>query len=61
MARIGIIGSEGRMGHALVRAIEAGGHELAGGIDKGGDVVDQVADVDGLVIGHGVLLLVGWG
>jgi 4-hydroxy-tetrahydrodipicolinate reductase len=38
LARIGIIGSEGRMGHALVRAIEAAGHELAGGVDKGGDV-----------------------
>ncbi|MBO0748864.1 MAG: 4-hydroxy-tetrahydrodipicolinate reductase [Porphyrobacter sp.] len=38
MARIGIIGSEGRMGHALVRAIEAAGHEVSGGVDKGGDV-----------------------
>ena len=38
MARIGIIGSEGRMGHALVRAIEAAGHDVAGGVDKGGDV-----------------------
>jgi 4-hydroxy-tetrahydrodipicolinate reductase len=38
VARIGIIGSEGRMGHALARAVEAAGHELAGGVDKGGDV-----------------------
>jgi 4-hydroxy-tetrahydrodipicolinate reductase len=38
LARIGIIGSEGRMGHALVQAIAAAGHELAGGVDKGGDV-----------------------
>lgn len=38
MARIGIIGSEGRMGHALARAIEAAGHESAGGADRGGDV-----------------------
>jgi len=38
MARIGIIGSEGRMGHALSRAIEAAGHEVAGGVDRGGDV-----------------------
>lgn len=37
MARIGIIGSEGRMGQALARAIADGGHELAGGIDRGGD------------------------
>jgi 4-hydroxy-tetrahydrodipicolinate reductase len=38
VARIGIIGSEGRMGHALTRAIEAAGHEAAGGVDRGGDV-----------------------
>ncbi|MGV3556193.1 MAG: 4-hydroxy-tetrahydrodipicolinate reductase [Croceibacterium sp.] len=38
MARIGIIGSEGRMGHALLRAIEAAGHACAGGVDRGGDV-----------------------
>lgn len=37
MARIGIIGSAGRMGKALVEAIEAAGETLAGGIDKGGD------------------------
>ncbi|WP_338447254.1 4-hydroxy-tetrahydrodipicolinate reductase [Pelagerythrobacter marensis] len=37
MARIGIIGSEGRMGQALARAIADGGHEPAGGIDRGGD------------------------
>ncbi len=34
MARIGIIGSEGRMGHALTQAIAAAGHDLAGGVDK---------------------------
>src|SRR5690606_33510144 len=38
MARIGIIGSEGRKGHALVRGIEEAGHECAGGVDRGGDV-----------------------
>ncbi|WP_188645620.1 4-hydroxy-tetrahydrodipicolinate reductase [Tsuneonella deserti] len=37
MARIGIIGSEGRMGHALVRAITEAGHECAGGVDQGGN------------------------
>lgn len=37
MARIGIIGSEGRMGQALVAAIAAAGEVHAGGIDKGGD------------------------
>lgn len=39
MARTGIIGSEGRMGQALIQAIAAAGHELSGGIDapeKGG-------------------------
>jgi 4-hydroxy-tetrahydrodipicolinate reductase len=37
MAKIGIIGSAGRMGQALAAAIAAGGDELAGGIDQGGD------------------------
>jgi 4-hydroxy-tetrahydrodipicolinate reductase len=37
MARIGIIGSEGRMGQALVRAIAAADEVHSGGIDKGGD------------------------
>lgn len=36
MARIGIIGSEGRMGHALAAAIANAGHDLSGGIDQGG-------------------------
>jgi 4-hydroxy-tetrahydrodipicolinate reductase len=38
MARIGIIGSEGRMGQALARAIVAARHENAGGVDRGDDV-----------------------
>ncbi|MES2494048.1 MAG: 4-hydroxy-tetrahydrodipicolinate reductase [Pseudomonadota bacterium] len=37
MARIGIIGSAGRMGQALAEAVGAAGETLAGGIDKGGD------------------------
>ena len=37
MTRIGIIGSAGRMGHALVAAIGEANLVLAGGIDKGGD------------------------
>jgi 4-hydroxy-tetrahydrodipicolinate reductase len=37
MARIGIIGSEGRMGQALVEAIAAAGETHSGGIDVGGD------------------------
>lgn len=38
MASIGIVGSEGRMGHALTEAIVAAGDALAGGVDQGGDV-----------------------
>ena len=49
MARIGIIGSEGRMGHALVQAIAAAGHELAGGVDKGGDVA-SLADASEVLL-----------
>ena len=37
MARIGIIGSEGRMGQAIAQAIADAGETLAGGIDHGGD------------------------
>jgi 4-hydroxy-tetrahydrodipicolinate reductase len=49
VARIGIIGSEGRMGHALVVAIEAAGAQLAGGVDKGGDVAALADQSDVLV------------
>jgi len=49
MARIGIIGSEGRMGHALAEAIAAAGDVLAGGIDKGGDVAALAGVSDVLV------------
>ncbi|MCB2050706.1 MAG: 4-hydroxy-tetrahydrodipicolinate reductase [Novosphingobium sp.] len=49
MTRIGIIGSEGRMGHALVKAIEAAGCTCSGGVDKGGDVAALAADSDVLV------------
>ena len=46
-ARIGIIGSAGRMGQALTEAIAAAGHDLAGGIDQGGDALAlaQASDV----------------
>ena len=46
-ARVGIIGSAGRMGQALADAIIAAGHEVSGGIDKGGDVLAlaQASDV----------------
>src|SRR5688572_11508229 len=74
MARIGIIGSEGRMGRALVRAIAAAGHEHAGGIGRGGDVAALADRSEALVdfsapaalesnlhaaIGAGVPILVG--
>jgi 4-hydroxy-tetrahydrodipicolinate reductase len=47
MARIGIIGSEGRMGRVLVEAIAAAGEAHSGGIDVGGDPLPlaQVSDV----------------
>jgi 4-hydroxy-tetrahydrodipicolinate reductase len=74
MARIGIIGSEGRMGQALARAIAAAGHDYVGGVDKGGDVAQLADHSDALVdftappalegnlhaaIGAGIPILVG--
>src|SRR5687768_9993231 len=73
MARIGIIGSEGRMGHALAQAVAAAGHESAG-VDRGEDVAGLADRSDALVdfsapaalesnlhaaIGAGVPILVG--
>ena len=49
MTKIGIIGSKGRMGQALVDAISAAGHELTGGVDKGDDVSALIAASDVLV------------
>lgn len=49
MTAIGIIGSAGRMGQALVEAIEAAGHINAGGVDKDGDLAALVAASDVLV------------
>jgi 4-hydroxy-tetrahydrodipicolinate reductase len=47
MARVGIIGSAGRMGRALAEAIAAAGHDVSGGIDQGGDpmALAQASDV----------------
>jgi len=74
MARIGIIGSEGRMGQALLEAIAAAGHEHAGGVDKGGDAAGLADQSDALVdftapaalegnlhaaIGAGIPILIG--
>jgi len=49
MSRIGIIGSEGRMGKALAEAVAAAGEVLAGGIDKGGDPMALAAACDVLI------------
>jgi 4-hydroxy-tetrahydrodipicolinate reductase len=49
VTQIGIIGSAGRMGHALAEAIVAGGHEVAGGVDQGGDVAALAGSSDVLV------------
>lgn len=49
MARIGIIGSAGRMGRALESAIADAGHACSGGIDKGGDAMALARDSDVLV------------
>lgn len=49
MVRIGIIGSEGRMGRALSAAIEAAGHEASGGADRGEDVA-ALADASDVLV-----------
>jgi 4-hydroxy-tetrahydrodipicolinate reductase len=74
MARIGIIGSEGRMGQALAHAIAEAGHEVAGGVDQGGNTAALAEASDVLLdftspaaletnlhaaIGAGIPILVG--
>jgi 4-hydroxy-tetrahydrodipicolinate reductase len=49
MARIGIIGSQGRMGQAIAAIIADTGERLAGGIDQGGDPAALAAESDVLV------------
>lgn len=49
MARIGIIGSEGRMGQAIAAILGEAGHEHVGGIDQGGDPAALAAKSDVLV------------
>ncbi len=49
MTKIGIIGSKGRMGQALVTAIEEAGHSHAGGADQNDDFATLVAASDVLV------------
>ena len=49
MSRIGIIGSAGRMGQAIAEVVTASGHELAGGVDAGGDTAGLADRSDVLV------------
>ncbi len=49
MTSIGIIGSKGRMGEALVTAIASAGHTHAGGADQGDDIAALVSASDVLV------------
>ncbi|RJY09270.1 4-hydroxy-tetrahydrodipicolinate reductase [Aurantiacibacter aquimixticola] len=49
MARIGIIGSEGRMGLAIAEVLATGEHECAGGVDRGHDPADVAGHADALV------------
>jgi 4-hydroxy-tetrahydrodipicolinate reductase len=49
MTRIGIIGSQGRMGQAIAAALIEAGETLAGGTDKDGAIADLAAQSDVLV------------
>ncbi|MEO9633941.1 MAG: 4-hydroxy-tetrahydrodipicolinate reductase [Parasphingorhabdus sp.] len=49
MTAIGIIGSQGRMGQALVTAIAEAGHDHAGGADQGDDIAALIGASDVLV------------
>ncbi|NVD44865.1 4-hydroxy-tetrahydrodipicolinate reductase [Qipengyuania atrilutea] len=49
MARIGIIGSKGRMGQALAQAVADAGHEIAGGVDRGESAGPLASEADVLV------------
>lgn len=49
MARFGIIGSKGRMGQALARAIEEAGHSIAGGVDRGEQSGPLATECDALI------------
>lgn len=49
MARIGIVGSQGRMGQTIATLLVEGEHQLAGGIDQGGDAA-MLADRSDVLI-----------
>lgn len=74
MARIGIIGGDGRMGRAVARALADGRHDLAGAVDRSGDVAGLADQAEVLIdfsapaalagnlhaaVGAGVPILVG--
>ena len=74
MAAIGIIGRDGRMGHAIAAAVADSEHSLAGGVDRGEDVAGLADRSDVLIdfsapqalegnlhaaIGAGVPILIG--
>lgn len=49
MARIGIIGSAGRMGQAIAEVLRTGEHTAAGGVDAGDNVANLAEQSDALV------------
>lgn len=49
MARIGIIGSEGRMGRAIANVLTRSAHECAGGVGRGDDPANLAGHSDVLV------------
>ena len=49
MAKLGIIGSQGRMGQAIAAAIADAGHSHAGGVDAG-DAVTPLAQASEALI-----------
>ncbi|MDC0886984.1 4-hydroxy-tetrahydrodipicolinate reductase [Altererythrobacter sp.] len=49
MARIGIIGSDGRMGRAIATVLADREHDFAGGVDAGGDAAALADGSDALV------------
>ncbi|MCJ2183075.1 4-hydroxy-tetrahydrodipicolinate reductase [Novosphingobium sp. 1949] len=49
MARIGIIGSNGRMGRAIALALANAGEDLAGGVGRDGNVAALAAEADVLI------------
>ncbi|MEO0463039.1 MAG: 4-hydroxy-tetrahydrodipicolinate reductase [Pseudomonadota bacterium] len=49
MARFGIIGSKGRMGQAIARALQGGEHTVEGGVDAGEQAFELAGRCDALI------------